>query len=75
MSEFEERSRAYATAQTDAQMVYIEAERRVKELKDDNAKLRDLVKDLYSLLLNAYDPKEIDDYYDRMQEMGIEVKE
>lgn len=81
MSEFEERSRAHSRAQTDAMMVYIEAERRVKELKDENAKLRDLVE----LLIGCPKAPECDeckhlnggDYACAylMRELGFEVEE
>ena len=44
-------------------------------VRKDNAELRELVRDLYSQLLYAYDPKEIDEYRDRMCELEIEVGE
>ena len=37
------------------------------------SKLRELVMDMYSQLLNAYDPKELDEFADRMRELGVEV--
>ena len=43
------------------------------KLKAENAKLRELVADLWMQLLNAYDRKEVDEFADRMRELGIEV--
>ena len=45
----------------------------VAELLDENAKLRELVADMWLQLLNAYDRKEVDEFADRMRELGIEV--
>lgn len=47
--------------------------RKRDKLDGEVAKLRELVRDLYSQLLYAYDPKEIDEYRDRMCELEIEV--
>ena len=47
--------------------------RRVDELGMENEKLRGLVRDLWWQLLNAYDYKEVDDFADRMHELGIVV--
>lgn len=41
--------------------------------ESENAKLRELVRDLWLQLLNAYDRKEVDEFVDRMRELGIEV--
>ena len=35
------------------------------------ASLEELVLDLYGQLLNAYDPKELDGFSDRMAELGV----
>ena len=42
-------------------------------LAAENAKLRELVRDLWMQLLNAYDRKEVDEFADRMRELGVEV--
>lgn len=42
---FEQRNADFCKAQTDVQMAYIEAEREVKQLKAESAKLRELVRD------------------------------
>lgn len=39
---WEQRNEDFSKAQTDAQMAYIEAEREVKRLESENAKLREL---------------------------------
>ena len=48
-----------------------------KQLADlvdsENAKLRELVRDMWLQLLNAYDRKEVDEFADRMRELGVEV--
>lgn len=44
-----------------------------RRLKAENSKLRELVRDLYWQLLSAYDPKELDEFIDRMRELGVEV--
>ena len=38
---------------------------------ENDAKLRELVRDLWLQLLNAYDRKEVDEFADRMHELGI----
>ena len=40
---WEQRNADFCNAQTDAQMAYIEAEREVKRLQDENAKLREQI--------------------------------
>ena len=40
---------------------------------DENAKLRELVRDMWLQLLNAYDRKEVDEFADRMRELSMEV--
>lgn len=44
---WEQRNADFCNAQTDAQMAYIEAEREVDQLQAENAKLRELCKDIY----------------------------
>lgn len=39
----------------------------------ENARLRELVADMWLQLLNAYDRKEVDEFADRMRELGLEV--
>lgn len=41
--------------------------------QENDAKLRELVRDMWLQLLNAYDRKEVDEFADRMRELGIEV--
>ena len=43
-----------------------------RHLQDENAKLRELVRDLWLQLLNAYDRKEVDEFADRMRELGVD---
>jgi len=42
-------------------------------LDTENAKLRELVLDMWWQLLNAYDRKEVDEFADRMRELGVGV--
>ena len=70
---WEQRNAAFCNAQTDAQMAYIEAEREVDRLQTENAKLRELVADMWLQLLNAYDRKEVDEFVDRMHELGVDA--
>lgn len=44
---WEQRNADFCNAQTDAQMAYIEAEREVDRLQTENAKLRELVRDMW----------------------------
>ena len=39
----------------------------------ENAKLRELVADMWLQLLNAYDRKEVDEFVDRMHEQGVDA--
>lgn len=43
-----------------------------EDLRAENAKLRELVRDMWWQLLNAYDYKEVDDFADRMRELGVD---
>lgn len=43
--------------------------------QENDAKLRELVRDMWLQLLNAYDRKEVDEFADRMCELGILKKE
>ena len=38
-------------------------------------KAADLIRDLYMQLLNAYDPKELEEFAERLEDFGIEVSE
>lgn len=53
-------------------MAYIEAEREVKRLQDENAKLRELVRDMWEYIYigTAQDGQRL---HDRTHELGIEV--
>ena len=71
---WEQRNADFCNAQTDAQMAYIEAEREVDRLQTENAKLRELVDELYPLAdYGAMDASELDRAHDLMRELGIEV--
>ena len=67
------RSRQFAEAQTEVMSVYCDAERDLKDLQAENDRLRELLRDMWLQLLNAYDRKEVDEFTDRMRELGIEV--
>lgn len=45
----------------------------VRALAARNEGLSDLVRDLYLQLLNAYDPKEVTEFAERMRELVVEV--
>ena len=85
---WEQRNADFCKAQTDAQMAYIEAEREVDQLQAENAKLRELVRDMAYCMqyerecdecrMNGADgtitaPVGCDGLRDRMRELGVEV--
>ena len=76
---WEQRNADFCNAQTDAQMAYIEAEREVDRLQTENAKLRELVSELYQCSrqvgCNHCDYKDGCSMFDRMRDLGIEVDE
>ena len=77
MSGWEQRNADFCRAQTDAQLAYIEAERRVVELEDENAKLRELVRDMWHDGMCECDERyacaECEyNYTDRMRELGVD---
>jgi len=49
------------------------AECEVDRLKAENSELRELVADMWLQLLNAYDRKEVDEFVDRMHELGVDA--
>lgn len=69
---WEQRNADFCNAQTDAQMAYIEAEREVDRLQTENAKLRELVRDLWEYIYigTAQDGQSL---HDRTRELGVEV--
>ena len=75
---WEQRNADFCNAQTDAQMAYIEAEREVDRLQAENAELRELVRDMYAVMVedaancDVTYPEQFDD---RMRELGVEVDE
>ena len=71
---WEQRNHDFSTAQVDAQMAYIEAEREVVRLQAENAKLRELAEDIADHIKHD-DGFGIDCGWvlDRMRELGIEV--
>ena len=70
---WEQRNADFCNAQTDVQMAYIEAEREVDRLQAENAKLRELVRDMceWAYVDSSCDLE--DRFADRMRELGIEV--
>ena len=50
---WEQRNADFCNAQTDAQMAYIEAEREVDRLQTENAKLRELVRDMCKAFIHG----------------------
>lgn len=74
---FEQRNEYFCKAQTDVQMAYIEAEREVKQLKAENAKLRELVRAMKPFLCCmpfASCNTLAANVRSRMREIGIEVE-
>ena len=77
---WEQRNADFCNAQTDAQMAYIEAEREVDRLQTENAKLRELVRDMWHEGMCECGSRgkcascEYD-YPTRMRELGIEEDE
>jgi len=71
---WEQRNADFCKAQTEAQMAYIEAERMVAKLQDENDRLRELVDELWSLAY-GYVPheSELDTARDMMRELGVEA--
>ncbi len=80
------RSKSFADAQTEALSVYCQAEHDLKQLQAENAKLRELVRHLYTCmerqepdgsLLCANCPYENEsnecDYEQRMEELGVDA--
>lgn len=75
---WEQRNNDFCAAQTNAQMAYIEAEREVVRLEDENAKLRELLQDVAICACGRYChgcPHQYDgcDRDERLRELGIEV--
>lgn len=78
---WEQRNADFCKAQLDAEFVYIEAERRVKALEDENAKLRELVADMWFWGYEGHidsEPQEkqmehIDGVLSRMRELGVDA--
>lgn len=48
-------------------------ERQIMTEQAENSELRELVADMWLQLLNAYDRKEVDEFADRMRELGIQT--
>ncbi len=72
------RSRQFAEAQTNAMSVYCDAERYLKELQAENAKLRELVQHLYEYrqlyFKTGIYPTDHGVTERRMRELGVEVE-
>ena len=78
MSDWEQRNADFCKAQTDAQLTYIEAERRAAELEEQNTKLRELVRDMWHDGMCECDERgacaECEYHYtDRMRELGVDA--
>ena len=85
MSDFDQRNHDFCKALVDAQFAYIEAEKRVSELQDENAKIRKKARELW----HGHDCGGGCVYFDRcnhpikdecpmidsLRELGIEVGE
>lgn len=86
---WEQRNADFCKAQTDAQLTYIEAERRAAELEDENAKLRELVRDYHTFIslvelaqpighivaAHGHPTLSIAALDERYRELGVEVDE
>ena len=81
---WEQRNADFCKAQTDAEIAYIEAERRVKALEAENAKLRELVRDMRKAFIHGpcyrwceHMPELCNgdkcQYVNRMRELGVEL--
>ena len=66
------RSRQLAEAQTNVMSVYCDAERDLKELQAENAKLWELLQRTWDVFHNA-SGKEFDAVKQELRELGIEV--
>ena len=66
---WEQRNHDFSTAQVDAQVAYIEAEREVKRLEAENARLRELVRDMFY----AVHPADREQFLINVAELGVEV--
>jgi len=64
------RTREFSKAHTDVMAMYCDAERDLKESQAENAKLRELLAELYEEQCDECDRWK---YRDRMRELGIEV--
>jgi len=74
---WEQRNADFCKAQTEAQMAYIEAERMVAKLQDENVKLRELCKELLDLCYDAYNQEWgwDDDWslaYEQAKKLGVD---
>ena len=71
------RSRQFAEAQTDVMSVYCDAERDLKDLQAENAKLRELCVEALGWLRWAggitCPPEVPDEFADALRELGVEV--
>ena len=72
---WEQRNADFCKAQTDAQMAYIEAEREVDQLQAENARLRELVADLYAEMITYSNAPNYNAsvWAPKLRELGVEV--
>lgn len=75
------RVQEFSRAQVDAMCAYTEAERRLTELKEENAKLHELVEDMLSCIeiRSAFNrpptTKMYEEFAQQARELGVEVPE
>lgn len=75
------RVQEFSKAQVDAMCAYTEAERRVTELKEENAKLREMVEDMLSCIeiRSAFNrpptTKMYEEFAQQARKLGIEANE
>jgi len=72
---WEQRNADFCNAQTDAQMAYIEAEREVDRLEAENAKLRELVRDMVLNMGGCAlhgNPLRLREFGNRAKELGVD---
>ena len=72
------RSKSFSEAQTEAMAAYCQAEHDLKQLQQENAKLRELVRDMWNEGMCECDERgacaECEYHYtDRMRELGVDV--
>ena len=67
------RSKSFSEAQVEAMAAYCQAEHDLKQLQAENAKLRELVRDIWSAYHDGATNKEFRALPDRMNELGVDA--